>query len=220
MSQELQIWCEKLKREVTEGTATARRIRLITAGDATVWQVWEPVGELNAEQWAEEAEALLASLKTELPKRRVQLLFVAEDHNGAAIANKPRTVTGVNESAQDLGTQNGAKALADAMASVGRLMDSTLESARKFMQFQADQLERTHNQLAEAHEVFMAIKKVELESEEQQSAASKIMLEQVQQGMPLLMKLVEHWATRPPSNSLGGAAAAVANATTNGVKAS
>jgi hypothetical protein len=219
MSQELQTWCEKLKREVTEDTPSARRIRLITAGDATVWQVWEPVADLNAEQWAEEAEALLASLKAELPKRRVQLLFVAEDHNGAAIANKPRTVTGVNESAQDLGTQNGAKALADAMASVGRLMDSTLESARKFMAFQSDQLERTHNQLAEAHEIFMAIKKVELESDEQQTAVSKIMVEQLQNGLPLLMKVVEHMVSKP-SNTLGSTVAAVANATTNGAKAS
>jgi len=189
MSQELEIWFRGLQKELTEGVPMARRVRLVTVGDATVWQTWEPVQGIDAAQWGEEAEALLASLKGELPKRRVQLNFVAEDQNGASLSNKPRTVTGVNESAQDLGTQNGAKALAEAMASVGRLMDATLESARKFMQFQSDQNERLSNQLAEAHEVFMAIKKVELESEEQQSQASKIMLEQVQQGLPMLMKV-------------------------------
>lgn len=217
MSQELEIWFRGLQKELTEGVPMARRVRLVTVGDATVWQTWEPVQGIDAAQWGEEAEALLASLKGELPKRRVQLNFVAEDQNGASLSNKPRTVTGVNESAQDLGTQNGAKALAEAMASVGRLMDATLESARKFMQFQSDQNERLSNQLAEAHEVFMAIKKVELESEEQQSQASKIMLEQVQQGLPMLMKVIEHIVTHPKEKGIGSAVAAAANATTNGV---
>lgn len=216
MSSELETWCEKLKREIVEGTPSARRIRLISADNATVWQVWEPVAELNSAQWAEEAEALLASLKSELPKKRVQLLFVAEDHSSAAVANKPRTVTGTNESAQDLGTQNGAKALADAMASVGRLMDTTLESARKFMQFQSEQLEKAYGHVAEAHEVFMAIKKVELETEEQQSAMGKVLVGQLEQGLPLLMKVIEHVAMKPSNLSNGASAAAAA--VTNGVK--
>lgn len=220
MSQQLQIWCEKLKREVTEGVPMAEKIRLMTVGEGTVWETWR-VGEIDPAQWASDAEALIQAVIAELPKRRMQLTFVAEDAAGGTIANLVRSVTGTNPSAQDMGTQNGAKALADALASIGKTMDATLETARKVMEFQSTQLEKLHGQLAEYHEVFMTIKKVELESEEQQSAAGKIMVEQLQQAMPLVMKLVEHWATTPANKqSLGGTAAAAAATATNGVKAS
>lgn len=220
MSQ-LQIWCEKLKREVTEGVPLARKIRLMTAGEGTVWEEWQPISELDPVQWAADAEALVSALIPELPKRRVQLVFVAEDVAGATVANLPRTVQGQNQSAQDLGTQNGAKALADAIASLAKTTDAVLETARKLMTFQADQLEAAHKHLDGAHELFMAIRKVELESGEQENAASKIMMEQVQQAMPVLMTLFQHWAASPRApKDLGSAAAAVANATTNGAKAS
>lgn len=220
MSQELTIWCERLKKEVTEGMPAARRIRLMTAGEGTVWQQWEPVADLDAAAWASEAEALISSLKLELPKRRVQLVFVAEDHAGATIQNKPRTVTGENASAQDLGTQNGAKALADAMTSVGRLMETTLEQARKMLDWQAHRMDAMGGELHDAHEILMAIKKVELEGEQQESAASKIMMEQVQQATPMLMQVLQHWATSPSKSTLGSTVAAAANAAVNGAKAS
>jgi enamine deaminase RidA (YjgF/YER057c/UK114 family) len=217
MSQELQIWCEKLKREVTEGQPMARRIRLMTAGEGTVWETWELTSELEPAQWASDAESVISALLPELPKRRMQLVFTAEDAAGATVANKVRGVTGQNPNAQDLGTQNGAKALADAIASVAKTMDATLETARKIMAFQLDQLEKAHGHVADAHEVLMAIKKVELESEEQQSAASKIMMEQVQQATPLLMQLLQHWATSPPkAKTTGGIAAVATAAATNG----
>lgn len=218
MSVQLQTWLEKLKREVTEGSPMARRVRLCTVGDGTVWQTWEPLSELDPVEWANEAEALVTGLKSELPKRRIQLVFQAEDHGGATIGNLIRSVTGENPQAQDLGTANGPKALADAMVSIQKLMDATLESARKWTAFQTEHNEKLSQQLADYHELFMTIKKVELESEEQQSAASKIMLEQVQQAAPMLMQLFQHWATTPNKTN-GGTVAAVAT-TAAGVKAS
>lgn len=216
MSLQLQTWLEKLKKEVTDGAPMARRVRLCTVGDGTIWQQWEPLSELDAAQWAQEAEALLAGLKTELPKRRVQLVFQAEDHGGATISNLIRSVTGENPQAQDLGTANGPKALADAMVSIQKLMDATLESARKWTQFQTEHNEKLQDQLSEYHELFMSIKKVELESEEQGSAVNKIMLEQVQSAAPMLMQLLQHWATSPGNKSNGSAVAAVVNATSAG----
>jgi len=221
MSQQLQIWCEKLKREVTEGTPVARRIRLMTAGEGTVWQQWEPVSELDAADWANEAEQLIGGLLLELPKRRVQLVFVAEDNGGATIANLPRSVTGTNANAQDLGTQNGAKALADAMTSVGKLMESTLEQARKMLEFQSTQLEKAQDNINDAHEFFMAIRQAELTHGEQESAASQIMIEQVKTAGPMLMSILEHVVKNHNSKQgLGGSVAAAAAAANNGAKAS
>lgn len=208
MSQ-LVAFMEKLVREVTEGMQAARRVRLMCEG--TVFETWEPIQNAGIEPdaWARDAETLIQALLPELPKRRVQLTFVAEDSAGASIATMLRTVTGQNASAQDLGTQNGAKALADAIASVAKTADAVLESARKMLDFQSTQLETKDRQLAECHELFMAIKKVELESGEQENAVTKIMSEQLQQAMPLVMTLVEHWAKSPNKVPNGGALASV-----------
>jgi len=220
MSQQLQQWCEKLKREVTEGAAMARRIRLMIVGEGTVFETWEPVSELDPAQFASDAEQLIAALIVELPKRRVQLVFQAEDAGGATVANVLRTVTGQNAQAQDLGTQNGAKALADAMTAVGKLMEHTLQQASKMLEMQAARIDKQDETLGDFHDLFMAIRKAELETTEQESAASKIMMEQVSQAGPMLMAMLQHWATSAPKQGLGGAVAAAANAATNGAKAS
>jgi len=218
MSQQLQIWCEKLKREVTEGTPVARRIRLMTAGEGTIWETWEPVSETDPAQFASDAESLISALVLELPKKRVQLIFVAEDNGGGSVANLPRTVTGQNQNAQDLGTQGGAKALADAMTSVGKLMETTLEQARKMLEFQSTQLEKAQDNINDAHEFFMAIRKAEVDHTEQDSAASQIMMEQVKTAGPMLMAMLQHVLTK--QQSPGSVVAAAATAATNGAKVS
>jgi hypothetical protein len=211
MSQQLAVFMEKLVREVQEGQAAPRRVRLMCEG--TVFEAWEPIQGigLDPEQWAKDAETLVQALIPELPKRRVQLSFVAEDSTGATLQTMLRTVTGQNPNAQDLGTQNGAKALADAIASVAKTTDFVGEMARKMLEFQSNQIEKLQSQLTDAHELFMAIKKAELDSSEQESATTRIMVEQFQQAAPLLMQLAEHWI-KSPSKS-GGAVASVAAAT-------
>lgn len=213
MSQQLTVFMDKLVREITEGMPVPRRVRLMC--DGTVFETWEPIHAvgIEPEQWAKDAELLIQALIPELPKRRIQLTFVAEDSAGGTLATLPRTVTGQNQNAQDLGTQNGAKALADAIASVAKTADAVLETARKMLDFQSHQIESRDKQLLEAHELFMAIRKVELEAGEQENAVGKIMSEQLQQAAPLLLTLVEHWA-KSPSKSPAAAVASVI--TTNG----
>lgn len=216
MSQQLQVFMEKLLREVTEGQPAARRVRLLCGSD--VFEVWEPLqGQgIDAQQWASDAESLVQALIPELPKRRVQLSFVAEDTAGATVGTVLRTVTGQNASAQDIGTQNGAKALADAIASVAKTTDFVGEMARKMLDFQSNMIEKLQGQLTECHELFMAIRKVELEGEEQQGVAGRIMMEQMQQAAPLLMNLLEHWAKSPPAAKTTGGIGAAASTVTNG----
>lgn len=214
----LQTWCEKLKREITEGAPMARRIRLMTAGEAQIWHTWEPVKELDSVQFSEEAESLIAALTLEFPKRRVQLVLSAEDHSGASVAQVLRSVTGQNAAAQDLGTQNGAKALADAMTAVGKLMESTLSQAMKMMEFQAQRIESQDETLHDFHELFMAIRKAELEVTEQESVAGKMFMEQAQQLAPAVMSMFQHWMANQGKQGLGASSAAAA--ATNGAKVS
>ncbi len=218
MSQQLQVWCEKLQKEVTEGVPLAVRIKLMTVDTGTVFETWEPVSSLSPADWAADAEALLSSLKIELPKRRVSLVFVAEAASGSQVANHLRGIVGENPQAQDLGTQNGAKALADAMTAVQKLQTATLDEARKMLEFQAQQLERCRAEVDSSHEFFMAIRQAELESTENESAFNKVMTEQLQGALPLIMQVVQHWATSPGKGLSGATAAAAAAATTsNGV---
>lgn len=214
MSQQLTVFMDKLVREVTEGMAVPRRVRLMSEG--TVFETWEPIHGigLEPELWAKDAETLIQALIPELPKRRVQLTFVAEDSAGATLSTLLRTVTGQNANAQDLGTQNGAKALADAIASVAKTTDFVGEMARKMLEYQAGQIEKLNGQLNDAHELFMAIKRVELETEENESAASRLLVEQLQQAAPMLLKLVDHWVSKPAKSNLAGTG--IVPAVTNG----
>jgi hypothetical protein len=204
MSQQLTVFMDKLVREVTEGMPVPRRVRLMSEG--TVFETWEPIHGigLEPELWAKDAETLIQALIPELPKRRVQLTFVAEDSAGATLSTLLRTVTGQNANAQDLGTQNGAKALADAIASVAKTTDFVGEMARKMLEYQAGQIEKLNGQLNEAHELFMAIKRAELETNENENVASRLLVEQFQQAAPMLLQLVEHWISKPAKSNVAG----------------
>lgn len=213
MNQQLEQFMEKLVREVQEGLPVARRVRLMCEG--TVFETWEPLQGIDPVLWAKDAETLVQALIPELPKRRVQLQFIAEDNAGATMGTHMRTVTGQNANAQDLGTQNGAKALADAIAGVAKTTEHVLSLARNMLDFQQSVIEKLHIEVHQSHEIFMAIKQVELADKETESAAGKIMVEQLQQAAPMLMRLAEHWITSPSPKPHGGVAS-VASVTTNG----
>lgn len=217
-SQSLQIWAEKVMREVEEGAPMARRIRL--QGEGQVFETWEPVQGMKPHEWISEVEPLLDSLADELPKRRCQLVFSSEDDKGNPLGQCFVSVTGKNTSIQDMGTQNGAKALSESLGSVAKTMEFVMKQARDMLEFQAVQLEKAYDQNQEFVALFQAMQKLDLENGEQESVASRVLVEQIQQASPLLMQLVQHWMTDKAQKGLGGVAAAAAAATTNGVKAS
>lgn len=215
-NQQLLGFMEKLVHEVPEGLPVARRVRLMSEG--TVFETWEPVLGIDPDVWAKDVETLIQALLSELPKRRVQLQVIAEDSAGATLGTYMRTVTGTNPSAQDLGTQNGAKALADALASVAKTADAVGEQARRMMDFQAGIIEKQNTTLFEYHELFMAIKKAELDNVEEEGAVKKIVSEQLTQALPILGQLAQHLiekASKTPAvaSAINGAAATVANVT-------
>lgn len=203
---------EKLVHEVTEGQQCARRVRLMCEG--TVFETWEPIqgGNIDPEVWGNDAETLIQALLPELPKRRLQLSIIAEDGAGASMATLLHTVTGQNASAQDLGTQNGAKALADGIASVAKTADAVLDSARRMLDYQQTIIDKQNQQLFDYHELFMAVKKADLDDQEQGNAVTKIIGEQVKDAAPMLLALLEHVVKSPPKVANG--ASTVASAVT------
>lgn len=209
MSTTLQVWAERLMREVTEQGVVARRIRMVV--DGNVIETWEPVVGLNAGDWVREVDAVRDALMEELPKRRVPCVYTAEDSGGAIVSQHFTNVTGKNAAAQDLGTQNGAKALADALASVAKTSDAVLAQARNMMDFQAAQLEKKDEQIFEYAELFRAIQKLELEQGETENAVQQLILTQLQSAGPLAMQALQHFMEKNHQTKMAAAAVAATN---------
>lgn len=206
MSSALQIWAERLMREVPESGSVARRIRMVV--DGNVIETWDPVLGLNAADWVREVDAVREALLEELPKRRVPCVFTGEDASGTALSQHYTNITGKNANAQDLGTQNGAKALADALASVAKTSDAVLAQARNMMDFQAAQLEKKDEQIFEYAELFRAIQKLELEQGETENAVQKMLLTQLESAGPVALQALSMFMERSHQTKLAAAAAA------------
>lgn len=198
-------------KEVPESGTVARKIRMIV--DSNVVETWDPVLGLDAAGWVRDVDAIRDSLLEELPKRRVPCVFAAEDAAGGLISQHVTSVLGKNAAAQDLGTQNGAKALSDALASVAKTVDAVLAQARNMMDFQAAQLERKDEQIFEYAELFRAIQKLELEQGETENAVSKMLLTQLEGAAPIAMQALQHYMEKSHATKMAAAAAAAA---TNG----
>lgn len=213
MNQQVQLFAQKhMGREVVEGVPYARRVVLTIEGQPI--ERWEPVLELEPLRWCEEVRILIDQLADELPKKRCQVVFTAEDVNGGTLGQCITNVQGRNASIQDLGTHNGAKALSDAMASVAKTMDATLKMARDMMEFQAGQLEKYAKQNHDFVELFQALQKIQVDDEKQESAVSALLLEQVKEASPLIMALAQRWLESPGAGigrGIGNAVAAAAN---------
>ena len=208
-----EVWAEKVMREVEEGGRCAKRITL--TGDGHTYETWEPVMGLEPAKWCQDAETLVAMLTEELPAKRIQLVFTAETEGGAVLSTHLKTVTGRNKNAADLGTQAGAKALADSIASVAKTTDFVLQMAQRMMEFQAKMLEAREGELAkrdsdlrDAHALIAMVQKIEIEEGLQGNAVSSMLIEQLKEAAPLGLQLVQHLLEK--NQAAKAAAAAVA----------
>jgi hypothetical protein len=222
--QQLRAFAEKWMREITDGEPVPRRIKLTFEG--TLFETWEPIIKQDPEQWCNEVETLIVPWLEELPKRRCQLYFTVEDQHGAVLATLIRSEQGKNATLQDLGTNNGAKALADSMASIQKTVEATLKMSRDMLEFSMGELTKAHERLNKQvdqnqqwAELFQKLQQAELEGAEQENALTKVLSEEVGKSMPMLMQLAQHFALRGMGNAGKGsmAAAAAAAATPNGV---
>lgn len=140
----LNTWVERVARTVEENGASARRVRLIATEDGGTIQVWEHEEYSGrSDDWCEEVDDLLNALADDWPCRLVRLQFIAEDQAGGVRATLYKSVRGRNAEAPKTQSE-GLKAQTDAMASLSRTMQHTLElvnsqvtSARQVIDSQA-----------------------------------------------------------------------------------
>jgi hypothetical protein len=222
--QQLVVFAAKWMREIEEGGPVARRIKL--AFEGTLFETWEPILNQDPQLWCAEVETLIVSWLDELPKRRCQLTFTVEDNAGNVLATLIRSEQGKNAGMQDLGTNNGAKALADAMASIQKTAEATMKMCRDACEFYSSELQKAHDRLnkstdqnQEWAELFQKLQQAELERADTDNALTKVLTEEVGKSMPMLMQVAQHLAMKGLNGSGKGplAAAAAAAATPNGV---
>lgn len=220
----LQLWAEKQMREVTEGVKPARRI--VLTSESMTWEKWEPVLGLDPVQWTREVEQFLDVMCEELPKRKVQLTFTAEDETGATLATHLRTVTGRNQAAADLGTQAGAKALADGIASIAKTCDAVLVTARNMMEFQSAQLskreedlQRREEDLRKAHELIAMIQKIEAEDGLTSNPVAEALAGHINEGAPIALQAIQYWLSKRGEEAAAANAAKTAINTTTAAAA-
>jgi hypothetical protein len=194
----LQNWADKQMREVTEGVRPPARIVLTSEG--VTWERWEPVMGLDPAEWTRATESYLDALADELPKRKVQLTFSAEDATGATLSTFLRTITGRNQAAADLGTQAGAKALADGIASIAKTTDAVLLTARNMMEFMGDQIRKREEDLSlrekdlrEAHALIAMIQKIEAEEGTASNPVAGALAKHIDDAAPMALQAVSYW---------------------------
>ena len=210
-------WAERVIGIVEQDGNRAVRIRLTCEGQQ--WETWElEKGHLKPGEWVQEAETLMDALAEELSVRRHSLIYTAEEKEGTVFSQFPKSITGRNKQAAELGANQGVKAVAEGVASVVQTADKVLEIARRMMETQQKGIEDRDEEIRQLHELFRAVRAVELEEDQQGNKVSEAMIEQVKELGPIARLFAEAWlekaAKAPPKTPPAGAG------TTNGVHTS
>lgn len=219
----LREWAEKViaRGSGDDTTTKAALIRLMS--DGNTWDTWDLPLEL--EKFLEQADAMKAAIAEECPIRRVPLMFSAETATGTVLAQYPSSVQGKNKQADALaGAGNGAaKAFAEAMEGISRVVVATLKSAEVQIATVTRTCESQATQIHDLIEYHRTKQELELTEAKENSNTQEIIMNQVKEVLPLLPEAFKIWIA-DREKSLADAASAVAKVvtqtTTNGAATS
>lgn len=211
----LREWAAKeFARAAGEDGAKLHTIRLM--GDGTQWETWSaPFPEL--EQFLVEAEAVKQAVADECPVRRVPLMFTAETAAGATLSQYPTSVQGKNKQADALAGSgnNAAKAFAEAMEGISRVVVATLKSAEVQVQTVTKTLESQATQIHDLIEYHRVKQELELTEARDNSNAQELVMAQVKEVLPLIPEALKFWlASQEKQSPATKAVSAVVDAVT------
>jgi hypothetical protein len=218
----LREWAQKALREVEQDGTAARCVRLTTPGDGTTWETWNhPFPDV--ETFLNESAGVIDGIANECPVRRVPLMFTAETATGTVLTQFPTSVQGKNKQADALAGSgnNAAKAFAEGMEGLSRVMAAVLKSAEVQVTSLTKTLESQANQIHELIEYHRAKQELELTEERENTNAQGMMMDQLKEVLPLIPQALELFLQdKKISNAadLAKATAAAVTKTTNGAK--
>jgi len=189
----LREWAQRaFTRDASDEGAKIALIRLTS--DGAQWETWAaPFPEL--ETFVQEAEAIKQQIAAECPIRRVPLMFTAEASSGAVIAQYPTSVQGTNKQADALAGSgnNAAKAFAEAMEGISRVVVATLKSAEIQVATVTKTLESQATQIHDLIEYHRVKQELELTETKNNSSAQDVVIAQVKEVLPLIPQALSLW---------------------------
>ena len=218
----LREWATRALKEVEQDGTAARTVRLTS--DGTTWETWaHPFPDI--ETFLTEATAVLEQIANECPVRRVPLMFTAENATGGVLTQFPTSIQGKNKNADALAGSgnNAAKAFAEGMEGLSRVMTAVLKSAETQVTSLTKTLESQANQIHELIEYHRAKQELELTEQKDNTNAQSMMMDQLKEVMPLIPQALELFLQdKKISNAteLAKAAASAVTKTTNGASTS
>lgn len=189
----LREWALKnLSKDAAEEGAKPAVIRL--SSDGAQWETWSaPFPDL--ETFLAEAEAMKAAIADECPIRRVPLMFSAETASGSILSQYPTSVQGKNKQADALaGAGNGAaKAFAEAMEGISRVVVATLKSAEVQIATVTRTLESQATQIHDLIEYHRTKQELEIVESKSNNNTQELVMAQVKEVLPLIPEALKFW---------------------------
>ena len=225
MAQTIEQWLERVTRQVDEDGAHTRRILLAAADGGMTWETWEgPFGEssdgIPIASLATEIEDVANSLAEEWPKRRHQILLIAQDKDGSERSRFPKSIMGKAANATNAVMGGQHAALDSIMNSFAETMKNLLGQANSQLNVQGRRIEQDSEHITQLIDVIRAHKEQEIINMQEtgtQDAMQKLLEAAAEQG-PGLLELLIASKTKTPAAKTGleGAAGAVAKALDKG----
>ena len=219
----LREWAQKaLSRESAEEGAKTGVVRLSSSDTNTTWETWTAPFP-DVETFLQEAEAVKGQIAEECPVRRVPLMFTAESSSGATIAQYPTSIQGKNRQADALAGSgnNAAKAFAEAMEGISRVVVATLKSAEVQIGSLTKTLESQATQIHDLIEYQRVKQELELTEKQDNNTAQNVVMDQVKQILPMIPEALGFWLesqkNSPAKAAVAEAVKTVATNLTNGV---
>lgn len=187
----------------------AKLVRL--SSDGAVWMTWEPPFP-DLETFLVEAEAVKSSIAEECPIRRVALMFTAETGAGLVLQQFPSSVQGKNKNADALAGSgnNAAKAFAEAMEGISRVVVAVLKSSEIQVTSLTKTLESQAEQIHDLIEYHRAKQELELTEQKDNTDASAMVMAQVKELLPQIPVALELFLKDKANSQVAAAAAAKA----------
>jgi hypothetical protein len=210
----LREWATSALKEVEQDGTCASTVRL--ASDGAVWETWHapfpPV-----ETFLVEAGAVIESIAAECPVRRVALMFTAETAAGSVLKQYPTSVQGKNKNADALAGAGGgtAKAFAEGMEGLTRVMVAVLASAEKQVQSLTKTLETQAEQIHELIDYHRAKQELELTEKTENTNAQSMVMEQLKELLPQLPVAFDLFLQDKKLSNAAALAKSAASAVTN-----
>jgi hypothetical protein len=195
-------WAERTLKTVEENGHAIARVKLMSV-EGNAWETWEAPFPAPAD-FVRELETVTAALAEEWPKKKIQVLLVAEDTGGTVHSQCPYSVWGKNQSAHGaLFSNDGSRALAEGMDQIVRTQERVLASANTQLRIQQEFAEKLMQQNHELLDYIRVSKEREALEAAQNNQVTNMLGDAFKEHLPLLLDVVQKLSAKSGGSTAG-----------------